>query len=236
MSDPVDKQRVMTVRPDAVAFDIIETTFSLSSLRPRLTAHGFAETTLEVWFARTLRDAFALAATDTYASFQDIATATLQTLASEQGRRLSDQDCDEVLAGFGELLPQPDAVEAFRMLTNANIRIAALSNGAAATTSKLLDAARLSPMVERVMSIADIGKWKPRQEIYRHAADTLGVEPGRLALVATHAWDVHGAKCAGLVTGFVARGQPYPPVMRAPDILGETLADVARAIIALPSA
>lgn len=226
----------MTVRPTAVAFDIIETTFSLSSLRPRLKAQGLPDSTLEVWFARTLRDAFALAATDTYASFQDIATATLDTLAQEHGHHLSPQEQAEVLAGFGELAPQPDAVEAFRTLADANVRIAALSNGAGATTRKLLEAAGLLPMVEQVISVADIGKWKPRREIYRHTADVLGVTPARLALVATHAWDVHGAKCTGLMTGFVARGQPYPPMMRTPDITGETLMDVARAIVALPNA
>jgi 2-haloacid dehalogenase len=121
------------------------------------------------------------------------------------------------------------------MLAGANIRIAALSNGAATRTRKLLGAAGLSPMVERFISVADIGKWKLRREIYLHAAATLAVAPATLALVATHAWDVHGAKCAGLGAGFVGRGQPYPPMMRAPDVTGETLLDVARAILALPS-
>jgi len=223
----------MANRPDVVAFDIIETTFSLSYLRPLLVQQGLPEAALEVWFARILRDAFALAATDTYASFQDIATATLDTLAREHRQPLDAQALAAVLTGFGELAPQPDAVDAFRTLANAKIRIVALSNGAAATTQKLLDAARLSPMVERVISVADIGKWKPRPEVYLHAAGTLAVEPAKLALIATHAWDVHGAKCAGLTTGFVARGQPYPSTMRAPDVCGETLMDVARAIVAL---
>jgi 2-haloacid dehalogenase len=117
----------MAIRPEAVAFDIIETTFSLSALRPRLTAQGLPESALEVWFARTLRDAFALAATDTYASFADIATATLDALAREHGRRLDASALDTVLAGFRELVPQPDAADAFRILAGANIRIAALS-------------------------------------------------------------------------------------------------------------
>jgi 2-haloacid dehalogenase len=149
-------------------------------------------------------------------------------------QRLNASALDTVLAGFRELVTQPYAGDAFRILAGARIRIAVLSNGAAATTQKLLDAAGLSPMVERVISVADIRKWKPRPEIYLHTAATLAVAPAKLALVATHAWDVYGAKCARLGAGFMAWGQPYPPMMRAPDVVGETLSDVARAIVALP--
>ena len=48
-----------------------------------------------------------------------------------------------------------------------------------------------------------------------------------MTLVATHAWDVHGAKRAGLMTGFVARGQVFPSTMALPDVVGESLAEVA---------
>src|SRR5438552_11048148 len=34
--------------------------------------------------------------------------------------------------------------------------------------------------------------------VYLHAAKECGVEPSRVALVAAHAWDTHGAKRAGL--------------------------------------
>jgi hypothetical protein len=53
----------MRSRPLAVAFDIIETVFSLGHLRSRLDAAGVPGQALEVWFAQTLRDAFALDAT-----------------------------------------------------------------------------------------------------------------------------------------------------------------------------
>jgi 2-haloacid dehalogenase len=87
-----------------------------------------------------------------------------------------------------------------------------------------------------VVSVAEIRVWKPRAEIYRHAAAVAGVAPDDLALVATHAWDVHGAKRAGLTTGFVARGQPFPAVMAAPDVAAETLGEVAAGLVALPAA
>jgi len=225
----------VTARPRVVAFDIVETTFSLESLRPRLSAQGVPGTSLETWFARILRDAFALAATDTYAGFRDIAAATLAEVAREHGRELGKGGLDAVLDGFGQLDPHPDAAEAFRILRSADVRVAALSNGAAETTQALLQRAGLSSLVERVISVAEVRQWKPRRGLYLHAAEALGVAPAELALVATHAWDVHGAKCAGLFTGFVARGQSFPAIMAAPDIIGQSLAEITRGIAAMPT-
>ncbi len=55
----------------------------------------------------------------------------------------------------------------------------------------------MASLVERVISVAGIRQWKPRRGLYLHAAEVLGVPPDRFALLATHAWDVHGAKRAG---------------------------------------
>ena len=225
----------MIARPRAVAFDIVETTFSLESLRYRLVAQGIPGTNLETWFARILRDGFALAATDTYAAFRDIAAATLAEVGREHGLNLGHAGLDAVLDGFAQLDPHPDAAEAFRILRSADIRVAALTNGAAETTEALFQNAGLASAVERVISVAEIRQWKPRRQVYIHAAEVLGVAPAELALVATHAWDVHGAKCAGLVTGFVARGRSFPATMAAPDIVGQSLVDVALGIAAMPA-
>jgi len=93
-------------------------------------------------------------------------------------------------------------------------------NGAAATTTALLlERAGMASLVERVISVAEIRQWKPRRGLYLHAAEVLGVPPDRFALVATHACDVHGAKRAGLVNGFV----------------GQSLIEVATMAAALPS-
>jgi 2-haloacid dehalogenase len=44
---------------------------------------------------------------------------------------------------------------------------------------------------------------------------------------------VHGAGRVGLTTGFVARGKPFPAIMEPPDVVGETLVDVAAALVKL---
>lgn len=63
----------------------------------------------------------------------------------------------------------------------------------------------------------------------------LGIEPHQLAMVAVHAWDVHGAVRAGLVGGWASRHEgAYPPTFDPPDVSGVDLADVVDGLLALP--
>jgi 2-haloacid dehalogenase len=206
-----------------VAFDIIETVFSLDSMRPRLVSLGLPATALEAWFASGLRDAFALAVTDRFAPFRSLLEAALADVLSRHGLPFDDDKAAAVLDGMTKLAPHPDAAEAFAELRRAGLRIAAVSNGAASATEALLKAAGLDSFVERIVSVDDVRLSKPRREVYLHAARVSSVNPGELALVATHAWDVHGAKAAGLIGVFVARGQPYPEAMIQPDLIADGL-------------
>lgn len=221
-------------RPRAIAFDIIETVFSLESLRPGLTPLGLPGSALETWFAGSLRDAFALAATGRFAPFRAVMADALADLLQRHGVPVMENRIAAFLDGMKTLNAQPDAAEALATLRAADMPVIALSNGAAAATEGLLDRAGLRPFFHEVLSVEDVGLSKPRGEVYGHAASVLGMAPGDLCLVAAHAWDVHGAKSAGLKSVFVSRGQPYPATMLAPDIIGDELADTAQAIVALP--
>lgn len=223
----------MKPRPLVVAFDVIETVFSLEPLRGRLEGAGLPGATLEVWFAQILRDAFALEVTEVYKPFREIASATLENLLGMHGLRSDARQIAHVLEGFGELPPHPEATTAFRTLADAGIRVVTLTNGGAQVTEKLLQQAGLKHLVERTITVDEIRHWKPRRDIYFHAAKSVGVEPHRLALIAAHAWDVHGAGQAGLTTGFVTRGKAFPATMSRPDVIGQDLADVAGQIVQL---
>lgn len=220
----------MAIRPKAVAFDVIGTTFSLEPVRAALVQVGFPGHVLEILFARTLRDAFALAATDTFSPLRALFDANLDELARTHSIPITAAQGEQVLDQFAALPVHPDATEAFQLLSAAGTRIFALSNGAAAASEKLLQKAELMTLVERVISVEDIRNFKPRREVYLHAAQLAGIVPSEMALVATHAWDVHGAKHAGLTAGFVARGQAFPATMLQPDVTGASLLDVARAL------
>lgn len=219
--------------PAVVAFDVIETVFSLESLRPGLEAVGLPGHVLETWFAQILRDAFALDATGVYNPFRDVATATLRSLFAVS-KQLDPAEINRVTEGFSTLDAHSDAAPAMRALRDARVRVVALTNGSAGVTQQLLERSGLDEFIERVISVDEVKCWKPRREVYLHCAEAVGVEPGHIALIAAHAWDIHGARRAGLMAGFVTRRkEPFPAIMEGPNVTGSTLVEVAEGLLKL---
>jgi 2-haloacid dehalogenase len=217
--------------PLVVAFDVIETLFPLEPLRPKLETAGMPAHALETWFAQLLRNAFAMNSTDSYRPFREMAVDALQSLAATQHVKLASSQVEDIIGTFAELDPHPDVAPAMHLLQEAGVRIVTLTNGSASVTQQLLERAELVPYIEKTMSVDEVQLWKPRREVYLHCAKAACVEPQQLALIAAHGWDIQGAAHAGLMTGYVSRGKPFPSVMRPPLVSGEDLQAVARQFI-----
>ncbi|MGE0141554.1 MAG: haloacid dehalogenase type II [Ilumatobacteraceae bacterium] len=219
------------MRPAVVVFDVVETVFALDPLRDALELHGLRDTTCDLFFTRLLRDAFALAASGEYRPFAEVAQASLAVVAPA----LSPHERRDVLGAFGRLPVHPDAVEAFERLRAEQVGTVLLTNGSASTTSKLVSSNGLDHLIDDIVSVDEVRSWKPAPAPYRHVVQRLAVQPGRVALVAVHAWDVHGAKSAGLVTGWAARlERSFAPVYAEPDVTGDDLIEVIDRLLTLP--
>jgi 2-haloacid dehalogenase len=225
----------MAQRPRVIVFDVIETLFSLEPLGQRLAEVGLAPELVRLWFSRLLRDAFALEIAGLWRPFRDVASATLTVLAKENGRELDEQERQRVLSALAELPPQSDARAALETARDAGVPCACLSNGAAVTTSALLGRAGLGDLIARVISADEIQHWKPLWDVYLHAADVLGQTPNELALVSAHAWDIEGARQAGLTTAWIMRQEPmFSPLVAPPDISAIDLSEAVTQLLALP--
>ena len=62
-----------------------------------------------------------------------------------------------------------------------------------------------------VLSTAMFGTYKPNPEVYLGAVRMLDAEPGDVMMVAAHAYDVDGARNAGLRTAYVFRPDEFGP-------------------------
>jgi 2-haloacid dehalogenase len=218
-------------RPAVVAFDVIDTLMSLEPLRTRLTDIGQPPGLLEAWYTRTLRDGMALSATGDYTGFTDMAEAALRGLTHYT---VSDEQVASVMAGLSELPAFPDALPAVTRLAEAGLRVACLTNGSAYLASSFVNRTGLGSLVDRVISVEEVYRWKPAGVVYLYAASVMDVPPDRMAMVTAHDWDCHGAKRAGLTTGWVSRksggfGAPFTQ----PDVTGEDLTEVADKLLAL---
>jgi 2-haloacid dehalogenase len=218
-------------RPDVVAFDVNETLLDLAPVRAALVEAGEPESLLGAVFARTLLTGFAAATTGTWCRFRDAFDAAL---AQE-----SDLPADlraRVAEAFGELAPHPDVEPALRRLTEAGVRVVTLSHGSPGVAEAGLARGGITPLVERTLSTEVIRAWKPSREAYLWAAGVCDVAPDRMALVAAHGWDVHGAQRAGLTGAWFPRSErTYPAVYERPHVAAGSLGEAVEALLAPPA-
>ncbi len=202
-----------------VLFDVNETLADLTALGRRFAAVGGREELVAPWLTATLRDGIALTAAGAAAPFAELGHAAAREVLAREPEPPADlaAAADHVLAGMGELTLQPGAAEALRLLRDAGVRVATLTNGAATTATGLFERAGVADLAEAHLAAIDFGAWKPAPVPYRRACAQLGVDPADAALVAVHPWDVDGAQRAGLTGAWVdAGGRPYPEAMLTP--------------------
>jgi 2-haloacid dehalogenase len=99
----------------SVVFDIIGTCFSLDKPRQRLIELGAPPYALQLWFAQTLRDAFARSHAGSYRALKDVLEAELPRTLKVLGIEADSQQRVHIVNSFTELEPQPEALEAFRL-------------------------------------------------------------------------------------------------------------------------
>jgi 2-haloacid dehalogenase len=223
---------VTRLRPAVVAFDVNETLLDLAPVRATLVEVGQPAHLLDVVFARTLLTGFAAAATGGWCRFRDAFDSALA-----QTSDLGAADRGRVADSFGELSPHPDVEPALRRLASAGVRAITLTHGAPGVAEAGLERGGVQPLVEQSLSSEAIRAWKPARAVYLWAAGCCRVPPERLALVAAHGWDVHGAQRAGLTGAWFPRTErTYPAIHDPAHVTAGDLPGAVEALLALPTA
>jgi 2-haloacid dehalogenase len=220
-------------RPSVIVFDVNETLSDMAPMASRFTEAGAPGLLATVWFTALLRDGFALSAAGGQEPFARLARGGLEAvLAGATLNRPVSEAADHILAGFSELSVHPDVPDGVRVLREAGLRLVTLSNGSADVADRLLTGAGIRGEFEHLLSVEDAGAWKPAPAAYDYAARACSVPIGNMLLVAVHPWDIHGARQAGMRTGWINRQQaPYPGYFSAPDLQAPDLGALARQIL-----
>jgi 2-haloacid dehalogenase len=215
-------------------FDVNETLLDLAAMDPHF-QRIFGDAGVRVtWFTQMIQSALVATVTGAYYRFGDHAMAALEMTAEQAGVELGEDDKDAVADQLRQLPAHPEVAGALRRLGAAGLRLAALTNSTVEVARAQLGHAGLFDHFELVLSADTVRRLKPAPEPYRMAAERLGVAVDQVRLIAAHAWDVAGAARAGCATAFVARpGKVLDPLVERPEIIGEDLAEVADAILAV---
>ena len=225
-------ERAPDNRPRVVLFDVFETMLQVAGLGERFVDVGLPEHEWELFFTRTVRDGMALTLAGGAPPFAEVARAALRTTARHQ---LSEEALDHVLAGFSELPPHSDVEPALMALATARIPAYGFTQGSADVACAALDLAGLRTYLRDVISTESISAFKPPVRVYHWACQQVAASPERVALVAAHSWDVHGAVRAGLIGGLATRLEgAVPDVVERPHVAAERLDTVVDRLIALP--
>ena len=212
-----------------VAFDIIGTCFSLDLPRTRLIEIGAPSHTLQLWFAQTLRDAFALSLAGGYRPLVEVLEAELPRTLKMVGISASSVQLSRLVNSFTELEPSPGALEAFEIIARSGWKLVALTNGSEDSTRKLLERAGVQQLFASILSCDAVQKTKPHPDVY---AMPLQNAEGDVWMVAVHAWDIAGAAKANLRTAFITQEEKdYLSIYPQPEVIASNLVDAANEIV-----
>lgn len=215
-------------RPQVIFFDVNETLLVMQPMREKVAAVlGAGPEAARLWFTTLLQHAIVTTVADRYADFAEIGAACLQMTARNQGVELTERQAQETVSAMQSLPPHPDVIPALEQLQFARYRLATLTNSSKSALAAQMDNAGLTHFFEALLSVEDVGMYKPHSHVYRWAAHRLGVQASECLLVAAHGWDVAGAAWAGMKSAFIARpGQQAFPLGPRPDITVPSFAEL----------
>ena len=124
---------------------------------------------------------------------------------------LTEAEKDALNRVWHRLNPWPDVLAGLRRLKTRYI-IATLSNG---NVSLLTNMARHAGLPWDCILSAELARaYKPDPDVYRRAADLLGLAPSEVMMVAAHEGDLLAAQSVGFRTAYVPRPLEYGPAQK----------------------
>ena len=216
----------------AVCFDMNETLLNLNLLEEKFSAYFKDSHAMKYWFSTLLHSSTVIGMMGAYTDFSKLADFALENLFYENEMELSESTKNEILSSFKNL-PAYDYVEpAVRLLKENDFTVIAVSNSSSDMIKEQLTNAGIVDMFDSYYSVDAVAAYKPIKDVYHFVAEKEGFDPSENFMVATHDWDLYGAKKAGMKTAYIERGRElfhkhYP----SPDLRSANLKDLAQQII-----
>lgn len=184
----------------------------------------------ELWRAKQLSYTWLRSMMGQYVGFwqvtQDALDYALEALRIEDAglrRRLLDL--------YFELSCFPEVPDMLAALKRAGLKTAILSNGSPDMLEAAVRNAGIAGRLDAVLSVAELGIYKPDPRVYRLAVERLGVAPHEIAFQSSNGWDAHAAKLNGMRVVWVNRGGlPAERLPGPPDATIATLAELPQVL------
>ncbi len=127
----------------------------------------------------------------------------------------------------------PEVPETLRLLRASGLKTAILSNGTPAMLASAVAANQLGSLFDAVVSVEEVGVFKPDPRVYQHALARLGVTAREVFFQSSNAWDAYAASAFGMRVVWCNRYAQKPERLPGkPDHVVASLAELPQLIVA----
>lgn len=204
----------MAVQASIYVFDAYGTLFDVHSAAARF-ADGIGEDwgkLSDIWRTKQLEYCFVNAGADRWVPFEALTEQSLDYAIAVTGGAGAAQR-DELLKAYRSLDAYAEVGDVLRELKDRDAKLAILSNGDPDMLADAEAAAGLGGLFDAVLSVSEVGVFKPAMRVYQMACQRFGAEPTEIAFQSSNRWDIAGARYFGMRTNWINRtGKPdeYP--------------------------
>jgi 2-haloacid dehalogenase len=182
----------------ACVFDAYGTLFDVHAavgrLRPQIGAR--ADELSQLWRTKQLEYTWLRALMGRHADFWQVTGDALDHALARTGVGAALRE--PLMQAYLTLDAYPEVSDVLRRLRAGGLKLAILSNGEPAMLAAAVEHAGIGALFDAVLSVEEVGVFKPHPSVYRLAVDRLRVRPDQIAFQSSNAWDVNGAACFGL--------------------------------------
>ncbi len=148
------------------------------------------------WRAKQLQYTWLRGLMGRHADFWQVTGDALDFAMTSLG--IDDSTLRERLMGlYLRLAAYPEVKPMLARLKTSGMKLAILSNGSPKMLSAAVENSGISGLLDAVLSVEQVGVFKPHPSVYQLAVDELGVAAGQICFLSSNAWDAHAAKACG---------------------------------------
>jgi len=218
--------------PSAVLFDAYGTLFDVGSVEPLadMLFPGHGSRIASLWRDKQIEYSRLLTTTDEgahYQPFSEITLAALRYTCRQLALRLDQVHELALMDHYFHLDAYAEAREVLTALHAAGVVTGILSNGDPAMLKAAIDHAGLAPLLDHVISVDPIRKYKTHPDAYRLGVEATGLVASDICFVSGNGWDAMAATWYGFRTLWInRRGLPFETIGPPPGRIGRDLRDV----------
>ncbi len=92
----------------------------------------------------------------------------------------------------------PEVPDMLKRIKAAGLKTAILSNGSPRMLAEAVANAKIGPLLDAVLSVEEVGIYKPHPKVYQLAVDRLRMPAAAFAFLSSNGWDAYGASAFGM--------------------------------------